>query len=327
MRAAVLVVMLLLASSAVADEAPAGPGEVEVGLYLIDITSLDEQENSFTVELDVISNWVDPLRGHDEGKIVLRDAAAEQYLDAGWLPELLITNASVGARLGRLHVVVHEDGTVISRLRMEAVVRTKLDFRAYPFDKQSLKIEIESYAYDTQQLRLAVNRKFSGFDRSFEMPEWTVKGVREQVFDNHRVQEGRDFSRLEYTIDIERLSGYYLWKVILPLALIAAISWVVFWMSTDALGRRAAISSTGMLTVIAYQFIIAGSLPRFPYLTLLDKIALMVLILIALTMLENLISSRMTEAGRFRLDRACRLVFPLALLIGLGTLLLPVMAG
>jgi hypothetical protein len=157
------------------------------------------------------------------------------------------------------------------------------------------------------------------------MPEWDVLGTETQIVTRTRTQEGRQFSRLEFTVNVQRRIGYYLWKVVLPVLIITAISWVVFWMNSDTLGRRAGISSTGMLTVIAYQFIIAGSLPRFPYLTILDKIALLALVLIPLTMAVNLITVRMTKEARHKFDRACRILFPAAVVIGLGTIIASVL--
>lgn len=310
-------------------EPPTQPMSVEIGLFLLDITRLDELENTFEIELDVITRWSDPRQNPTEnGKArIFRGDAARQFKDMRWSPELVIANAVGTPNLGRLHTTMQPDGTMVNRARLEATIRAPLDFREFPFDEQSLPIEIESYAFDAGEVRLVVNREFSGFDHHFEMPEWVVTGVDAQIVKFHKEQEQRDFSRLEYRVHVARQSGYYLWKVILPVVLIVAISWVVFWMSGDQLGRRAGISSTGMLTVIAYQFIIAGSLPRFPYLTALDKIVLLALVLIALTMFENLIGAQMEHDSRLRLDRFCRAVFPLVMFSVLGILLIPALVG
>jgi hypothetical protein len=128
---------------------------------------------------------------------------------------------------------------------------------------------------------------------------------------------------MTFHVHIQRKTGYYLWKILLPLLVITAISWVVFWMSEDALGRRAGVSSTGMLTVIAYQLILADSLPRFPYLTLMDKVALLTLVIIAMTMLENIIVTRLPADRRIRVDVACRVVFPLTYYASLALILGP----
>lgn len=317
--------LLAVASSAAAQsvfEPPARPVDVELGLFLVDITSPDQRENTFKVELDVITRWTDPRHVVDE-ELNLRGDAALAYLAAGWMPAIQITNGVGEMKFGRVHTQVLPDGTVTSRLRVTSAIRSPLNFRSFPFDTQHLVIGLESFPYARDQVRLVANHDFGGFDPGFEMPEWEILGVQESVRDQLRAQEGRDFSHLDYTIEIRRLRGYYLWKIALPLALITAISWVVFWMSEDNLGRRASVSVTGMLTVVAYQFIIASSLPRFPYLTVLDRVALFVLILIALTMLMNIITGPMTLERRSRVDRICRVVFPVVLVLGFSLLLGP----
>jgi hypothetical protein len=288
------------------------PSRAEIGLYVVDIPLLDERSSTFEIELDVISSWVDPRRATGKEQRYRNDEASK-FLDAGWSANAFLTNAKSGVGLSNLYTAVQPDGRVVNRARVNATLRAPLDFRRFPFDRQSLTIHVESFSHDVDRLELLVDESFSGFAQDFDMPEWQVLGTESRTTQRLRVQEGREYSRIEFTVNVKRKVGYYVWKVILPVLLITAISWVVFWMSTDALGRRAGISATGMLTVIAYQFIIAGSLPRFPYLTVLDKIALLALVLIALTMVENLVTSRMDEADRHEFDRRCRIAFPLAL--------------
>lgn len=323
--------VLLTAGATQASSPPATPTYVEVGLYLVDITRLDERENTFEVELDVVTRWKDPQRAFDaveEGsdRRVFRQAEANAALAETWWPELFIVNTVGQMNIGIMRTTIFADGTVMNRARVEATMRAPLDFRHFPFDSQYLPIEVESYGYPADQLQLKIERKFSGFHPSFEMPEWTLLGTNEEVSDTLRHQEGVNYSRLVATLEVKRLSGYYLWKILLPLFVITMISWVVFWMSEDALGRRAGVSATGMLTVIAYMFVIADSLPRFPYLTVMDKVALVTLLFIAMTMFENLITSRMTVERRLRVDRASRILFPLSYVSILLSTLMPVFA-
>ncbi len=310
---------LVLGASAASAQAPS---RAEIGLYVVDIPSLDERASTFEIELDVVSSWVDPQRATGEEQHYRNDAA-RQFLDEGWFANAFLTNAKSGWGLSHLHTALHPDGRIVNRARLDATLRAPLDFRRFPFDRQALTVYVESFSHDANKLELVVDESFSGFAQDFDMPEWEVLGTESEITQHLRVQEGREYSRLAFTVNVQRRVGYYVWKVILPVLLITAVSWVVFWMSSDALGRRAGISATGMLTVIAYQFIIAGSLPRFPYLTVLDKIALLALVLIALTMVDNLLTSRMDETRRHEFDRRCRVAFPLALGLGLALLILP----
>jgi len=106
----------------------------------------------------------------------------------------------------------------------------------------------------------------------------------------------------------------------LPILTLVVISWVVFWMSQETLARRAGVSSTTLLTVIAYQFIVSASLPRVAYLTIMDRLILFSFITIALTMVVNLVVNLSVTQSRGlgpRIDLICRYVFPTVYALGL----------
>jgi hypothetical protein len=315
-------------ASVAATEPPPARMDVALGIFLIDITNFNQQENTFEVELDVVTRWQDPQRaftppaGQPAWRIYRNNAASEE-LARGWAAEFTIVNSVGNPTLGVARTRIDADGTVVNRARVQGVLRANLDFRQFPFDAQDLPIQVESYAWPAAQLRIVEAKEFSGFGTHYEMPEWTLQDLvsEHQIIEREQTQES--FERMTFHVHIQRKTGYYLWKILLPLLVITAISWVVFWMSEDALGRRAGVSSTGMLTVIAYQLILADSLPRFPYLTLMDKVALLTLVIIAMTMLENIIVTRLPADRRIRVDVACRVVFPLTYYASLALILGP----
>ena len=159
------------------------------------------------------------------------------------------------------------------------------------------------------------------------MPEWTILGVAAREAQVDVVRSSRPFSRLILTIDIERKSGFYLWKVLLPLLLIVALSWSIFWMVGERFAARVRMSATGILTVVAFQFVASQNLPRVGYLTLMDKIMVISFLLLAITVLESYIVSRFDEEQRnqaLRIDRAARWIFPLGYVGLIVLILLPV---
>ncbi len=121
------------------------------------------------------------------------------------------------------------------------------------------------------------------------------------------------FSQLVVRLEIVRKRTFYIWKVFAPLIGIVALSWVVFWMSEDALGRRAGVSATAMLTIVAYQFFLSTSLPRVAYLTTMDVFTLLSFALIVLSMGVNILVTRdkiQRSGSGPRIDRLCRLLLP-----------------
>jgi TRAP-type C4-dicarboxylate transport system permease large subunit len=163
-----------------------------------------------------------------------------------------------------------------------------------------------------------------GFAPEFALAEWDVEAIDSRVENVLRVRDDIPFSNINYEIRIQRQSGYYLWKIFLTVIIIVSLTWVVFWMSDERLGRRAGISSSGILTVIAYQFVTSATLPRVSYLTVADRVMTVSIITIAATMVVSIIVDRVdfeNQAAKLRIDRACRWIFPVAYLSMLGIII------
>ena len=311
-----MLVLVLLASLTVPAAAQDTPAKtVEIGLFLIDISSIDERAETYTGEFDVIARWNNPDLAYEpvEGEEIPRlytGTQALEILDSNWSPGIFAVNVLDRSNNGRPRVLVHPDGTVTTRNRLRRTLRAQLDFRKFPFDKQTLAVHIESMVYDSDEIMLVAEEEFTGFGPDFETAEWSVIDLTTVNHVTERVQEKQSYDRLSFLVQLERHTGYYIWKIMLPIIVIVMLSWIVFYMSEEMLGRRAGISSTGMLTIIAYQFVIAGSLPRFPYLTVLDRFMIVSLLAVAATMLINLMNSRAKTESRRNVDRISRFVFP-----------------
>jgi hypothetical protein len=179
---------------------------------------------------------------------------------------------------------------------------------------------VESASWNRDQVRLVPNVSHTGFSEDFELPEWRILEVTNHVEAVSVIRSDVLFDRSVVAIEIARESGFYLWKVMLPLFIIVAISWSVFWMSDERFAGRSRISATGVLTIVAYQFVMAEDLPRVAYLTVMDKIMILSFGLLAVTVLESLFVSRHPEGSEeaHRIDRRSRWAFPLAFTVLIG---------
>jgi len=118
-----------------------------------------------------------------------------------------------------------------------------------------------------------------------------------------------------FEFQAKRRTGYYIWKVIVPLVLIVFMSWTVFWISAENIGAQIGVATSSILTLIAYRFILGNLLPRVSYLTQLDYFILGATVLVFLALLEVVVSSALAQRGNkeqaHRVDVAARLLFPL----------------
>jgi hypothetical protein len=303
------------------------PGEapipVKVGIYLLDITNIDETRNTFDVELDVIVNWTDPRRAFDAevagtDRRIHVGAEAEDVRVKNWNAQIGLANPVGQMGVSAEKLTIFADGRVEISAQINATCRTNLNYRDFPFDKQVLPITLESFAWNVTEVQLVPNEARTGFAPEFSLPEWEVVGLDRHEEDVIRVRDATAFSNLSFDIKIERKSGYYLWKIFLTVFIIVALTWVVFWMSDERLGRRAGVSSGGILTVIAYQFVTTSSLPRVSYLTVADRVMTLSIVTIAATMVVSIIVDRIDPANqalKLKIDRTCRWVFPLVYLL------------
>ncbi len=302
------------------------PGEtpvpVQVGIYLIDITNIDETRNTFDVELDVQVRWTDTRMAFDAetagtDRRVYVGPKADKFFDGLWTAQIVLANPVGQMGTGARKVTLHADGRIEISAQVNSTVRTNLDYRRFPFDSQVLPIILESFAWNNSVVELVPDLDRTGFAPEFSLSEWDIEALDSNVADVLRVRDATPFSNINYEVRIQRQSGYYIWKIFLTVFIIVSLTWVVFWMSDERLGRRAGVSSSGILTVIAYQFVTTSTLPRVSYLTVADLVMTVSIITIAATMVVSVLVDRIgyeNNAGQLRVDKACRWIFPLAYL-------------
>ena len=295
-----------------------GPVSVAVGIYVVDISHISEVDNAFQTELDIVAFWEDSRLAFDaqaEGsnRRVFVGPASERLRTQIWNAQGTAANAVGRPTMVSQKITTFSDGRLMLEARITATLRANLDYRRFPFDRQVLPIYVESYAWNRDIVRFEALPDQTGFDPSFQMPEWEVIDVKTSISEIARPRDPTPYSRVAFDIAIDRKAGFYIWKIFLPLFVIVAISWVVFWMGREALGRRAGVSVTGILTVIAYQFIVSKSIPRVSYLTVLDKLLLLSIVTIATALVVSIIVEAVQTRDRDPggIDRACRWVFPL----------------
>ena len=85
----------------------------------------------------------------------------------------------------------------------------------------------------------------------------------------------RSENSIELIIEVERNSAHYLFKIIIPVFLILCVAWSVLWIPTYKLDARLTTSIVALLSLIAYNFVFEGDIPKLDYLTDLDKFILL----------------------------------------------------
>src|SRR6476620_3311902 len=122
--------------------AGAGPTQVSVGIWIVDISNIDSAQQNFTADIAIVLRWKDARLAHT-GTGAVHDA-----LDQIWTPRVSIANetSSVVRKLPE-SAEVEPDGTVIYRQRYVGSFTQSLRLQSFPFDRQSFRIQFVAIRY------------------------------------------------------------------------------------------------------------------------------------------------------------------------------------
>jgi Neurotransmitter-gated ion-channel ligand binding domain len=299
---------------------PLGATEVGIGLFILEVVEVNEVDNTFTVESYMDNVWCDPRRPASGERETYVEEVAKRQLGRGWMPDITFVNQVEKPVVENQELIVEPDGTVEYRQKLNAKLEARYDLRRFPFDDQTLQLEVESFDWPVKNLQLRRVESAVGFSERFEIPEWRAVNVASELDEQQELRDRAKFSELLISLSVDRESGFYLWKIMVPLFLLVATSWSVFWMPGDSLSNRLAISFTGILTIVAYQFVIADVLPKVTYFTLWDVMLTFSFVLMLATvavsvLVTGLHSRRRALAGQ--IDDTARVGFPATYVAGL----------
>src|SRR5438552_530670 len=325
-RFPLLVVFALSIRLVLGSEAPAlidrpnadsgGPTQISVGMWVVDISSIDSAQQTFTAEIAVVLRWKDPRLAHT-GKGIAR-----YPLEQIWHPRVGIVNEtnSVSRKLP-VSVEVDPDGTVTYRQRYVGAFTQPLRLQSSAFDRQTFRIGLVSVRDQSNEVMFVPDqvwiqdglKEAGGISPSVTLPDWTIEKweLKPLVY---ALAPRHQYSSYAFEFTASRNVSHYILKVMFPLVLIVIMSWAVFWMDPIHSNAQINIAITSMLTLIAYRFATDNQLPRLPYMTRLDAFILMGTVLIFFSLIEVITTTILETNHRARLaktiDRCCRLIFP-----------------
>ena len=324
-------VIAATASAQVSNDAPfvlgppnsSEPIPIHVGFFLSDVTDVDEEREMFEFEAVLTVSWRDERQAFDPEKLGVMEQVyqgAFQFNEVynGWWPQLVLANKSgTFEREGEI-LRIKPDGSMTYVQVLDAVVKSKMNLHQFPFDRQSFEIIFKVLELDRSGVVLIPDLANSGNRRQgVGLAQWVFQDLTVSTLDhNLRFLDGYTGlrSHLAVNINMTRNPSYMLLLVVVPLFILIMLSWSIFWMDGESLGDRMDISFLGILTIVAYQIMISGILPRIDYWTLMSVFLYLSLTSMAAGVVVNLYVSHLDRLGRVMegniIDRRCRWLFP-----------------
>jgi len=304
---------------------PAGDGPMEVltGVYLLNLNSVNEKDETFEADVYLQFAWRDPRLAHGGSEaLVYAEEAVEEKLKEIWWPQIEFVNTSEPTITNQV-LAIYPDGQVGLVFGLTATFRADFDLRRFPFDRQELTIRIQSFVSDAEKLRFVVNRDYLGARKSNTYEGLRVRGIDASVGLANLDGLQANFSEFRATIGVERNPSFFLWAVFGPVVLIFLISCTVTLVPAEALADRVGICLTALLACIATQFALSFSLPQISYLTLIDWLFITTYSFIALNVFLAALEMVLDKRGRALRNRTklvLGLAVPLAYLAVLAAL-------
>ena len=305
-----------------------GPTKIKFIVFVVDIDNIDAAEQNFAANVYVGLRWQD-LRLAAAGT-----APRQMPLEDVWNPRILLVN-QVGIVPKSLPEIVQVDaeGNVTYHQRYTGRLSQPLKLSDFPMDTHSFKVQFVATGYsadDLEFLPYTVRRKnmtMTGGSMANELslPDWEILSYETSTAPYNPI-EGLNSAGFAFEFKARRYVAYYLWQVVLPLAVVVVMSWTAFWIKPENVGARVGVASSSILTLIAYRFVLANLLPRLPYMTRMDFFTvgstLLVLLALILVIWTSFSGKRGLKDKAPIIDRLARAGFPLMFMLLIGWFLL-----
>lgn len=313
---AVLVAFLLflLPSLARADAVPdAPPRTVVVGTYVNQIYGVDVKGSQFSIDFYVWFRWEgDDLKPLDSfevagGRIVSKTGVQRKKLGA----------------------------QNYASARVVATITKFWDLKRFPLDGHTLTLDLEDAEHDTRAVLYESDRDNVGTSPELEIPGWVLlrsgASVERHVYRTNYgdtsipTHAESQYARYRFSIEVARPGYGRFLKVFFGLFIAVVVSWCAFWVLPRDSGPRVTLGVGATFAASAVTVTINYSLPDTNAVTLADKLIMLTLGMIVLSVAQTIVALALfaarREALQVRLDRACRWGFPVAYVAVLAAIL------
>lgn len=296
-----------------------GPVTVKAGFTLDDISGIGDEEETFGFNGILRLTWKDPRQVFDPAAAgvpekIYQGAYQFDEISPAWYPQIYLANESGGFETDAVTLRISPDGTNVLTTTINAVAKSKLSMRRFPFDAHTLKAVFRIPGFRSDEVVFIADGTES--DPQMTISQWTFGGI-------GITPQSEPSPGFALDIQVKRDPMFTLRLVGLPLALIVVLSWSVFWMERSSLGDRISVSFVGILTAVAYQIVVGDLLPHVSYVTLMHAFLNFSFFIMCATVVVNLVVGACDRKGKVALgdliDRRCRYLFPITYL---GLLLL-----
>lgn len=301
-----------------------GPTTVHFLVFILDIDDINSAAQNFTANVYLRLRWQDKRLANSDG------TTRQIPLNEVWNPRVLLANQQgrISQSLPEI-VQVAPDGTVLYHQRYTGRLSQPLMLAEFPRDQHNFTVQFAGAGYNANELTfepdLVRNIQGGSMANTLSLADWEILTY-ETVVAPFKPIEEINTAAFSFRFQAKRFVGYYLWQVVLPLAVVVIMSWAAFWVGREHLGIRIAVATSSILTLIAHRFVLASLLPKLSYMTRLDYFTVgstfLVLLALVTVIATGVLAAQYQERQARMVDLCARGGFPAAFLLLLGWFML-----
>lgn len=281
--------------------------DVGIGLYLNDITRIHPQEEIIDLEATLFLRWqTEKISSEDQ---YFYGRQVDKVLKTMWWPYFKFEDTRGKSKIDAKAMKISREGSVEYMAKYSLSIETELKMHNFPFDSQTINIGVVPFGQGPYRLRYYLLKDKTGINPAAHLEEWVLTEAK------HKVSSKND-SQYRLTLNYQRKSGYYIYKIFVPLLVIVFISYMVLWLPREPAINRLAVVITAMLTIVAFQWAVIADVPKVSYITFLQAMLLFSFVTVGLQAVLIVIGESIGENRKYKLMYWSKMIYPIFLLLG-----------
>ena len=262
------------------------PEEIYVEIHPITITSIDEMTSTFDYQF-YLGYSFETEKANSYCSLKLDN------LKGIFDPSFEFSNAISVERLTPYWVEI-EDYDVYVEVKYGGTFKGEFDFTLYPFDTQSLHIDLTSF-YSIEDLNIELEeQKLTALD-NLEVAGWDVIGFQSQASSKTYFGDDEEYQVINYSKNLKRNSISMTFRFFLPLFVLVSLNFLSLRLRREDFETKIEIQLAVIISIAAYSIIMDTKIPDLHYLTMADAIMTIVFLSSASLLAFSIIKKRISD--------------------------------
>lgn len=300
---------------------------VYVGIDINEVSELDTQAGTYLLDFYLWFRAREPMNPQD----------------------FVFLQLSEPIEFGDPVVETFENGVAYQAYHIKARFKGNFDYKNYPFDQQTLGIQMKHKFKNAQELLLVPDTigmrdiTSEGFLKRLQaqkvvrsLSDWQLVDksdsaiiVQEKITNDSTLGNpslvGSDYTRIAYTLmrvefEIKRNGWSYIWKNLLPLGFLVGLAYMAFLSKASEYDKMYDVVTSVILTAAFFQLGLTESLPNIGYPTAMDWM-FYILYLLCIAQIVTILAirkyiNREQEKDADKIVWSARYAYPLLVLLG-----------